>query len=93
MNYSRTSDIQVSLTPQFHKKFKKLDLQLKAEARIRIKEFAENPDNPTLHAHPLNGNLKGVYSFSVNYKIRVLYQYLSNTEVALLTIGSHDIYK
>jgi addiction module RelE/StbE family toxin len=83
----------VSLTPQFKRKFKKLDPQLQKEAILRIKQFEQDPQNPELHTHPLKGKLKGVYSFSVNYKIRILFQHLSKQEVALLSIGSHDIYK
>jgi toxin HigB-1 len=83
----------VSLAPQFSRKFKKLDPHLKEEVRDRISQFSENPEHPSLRAHPLKANLKGVFSFSINYKIRVLYQYLSEDEVVLLTVGSHDVYK
>ncbi len=82
----------VSLAPQFIRRFKKLDPQLKAEAREKIKQFELDPKNPTLHVHGLHGNLKGLYSFSINYKVRVLYQPLSSDEVVLLAIGSHDLY-
>lgn len=83
----------VSLAPQFMRRFKKLDPQLKTEAREKISLFATDPQNPLLHAHALTGRLKGLYSFSVNYKTRVIYQPLNDTEVVLLAIGSHDIYK
>ncbi len=82
----------VSLTPQFKRRFKKLDPKLKDEARERIKQFELDPHNPILHVHALNGKLKGLYGFSINYKVRVLYQPLSSAEVVLLAIGSHDLY-
>jgi addiction module RelE/StbE family toxin len=82
----------VTLTPQFSRRFRKLNPQLQKEASEKIRRFANDLDDPTLHNHSLKGKLQGVFSFHVNYKIRILYQPLSKDEVALLTIGDHDVY-
>jgi plasmid maintenance system killer protein len=50
-------------------------------------------NHSSLKVHKLNGPLKGSYSFSVNYKIRIIFQYVSKKEVVLLTVGDHKIYK
>jgi len=36
--------------------------------------------------------VKGRWSFSVNYKIRIVFVYAEKNEVALLIIGDHNIY-
>ena len=84
--------VDVALSKHFIRTFKKLERKLKEEALEKIKLFQSNPENPQLKAHKLSGVLKGRYSFSVNYKIRIIYMYLSETEIVLLAIGDHDIY-
>ena len=84
--------IDVALSSHFIRTFKKLEPRLKEEALEKIELFRINPENPQLKAHKLSGVLKGRYSFSVNYKIRIIYTYLSDTEIVLLAIGDHDVY-
>ena len=45
--------------------------------------------DPTLHTHPLSGNLKGKYACSLTYELRVVFRLYDNI-VHLLDIGSHD---
>ncbi len=85
--------MDVALTPHFRRMFKKLERALKEEALEKIELFKQDPENPQLKAHKLSGALKDRYSFSVNYKIRIIYLYPSDTEVALLAIGDHDVYQ
>lgn len=85
--------IQVSATPQFRKKFRKLDKSLQLEAMDKIEAFSD-PDNHTkLKVHKLNGLQKNQHSFSVNYKIRIVFTFTSKEEAVLTAIGSHKIYK
>ncbi|HMO77624.1 MAG TPA: type II toxin-antitoxin system mRNA interferase toxin, RelE/StbE family [Candidatus Paceibacterota bacterium] len=85
--------MDVAITPQFKRMFKKLEPDLKRETLEKIEHFKLNPKQDQLRAHKLKGRLKDRYSFSVNYQIRIIYCYLSSSEVALLAIGGHEIYK
>lgn len=50
-----------------------------------------DPFQPSLELHPLNGKLAGCYAASLNYRYRVtLTLMLSEREIILLDIGSHD---
>ncbi|XKT75457.1 MAG: type II toxin-antitoxin system YafQ family toxin [Patescibacteria group bacterium UBA2103] len=85
--------IEASVTPRFLKSFKKLHPDLKDEVRIAIKEFSD----PSLHekrkVHKLKGRMEGYYSFSVNYKYRVVFSWeKKNTSVILRMVGDHSIY-
>lgn len=82
----------VSITPQFRRSFKKLEKGLQTEALEKIELFKDMKNHKTLKVHILKGRLKGKYSFSVNYKVRIIFTYLSTSEVALMMIGTHDIY-
>lgn len=85
--------MKIAYTPQFVRMFQKLEQALKGEALEKIELFAEDTTHAQLKAHKLKGKLKNRYSFSVNYKIRIIYTPLSKTEVAFLAIGDHDVYR
>ena len=73
--------------------FKKLETELQLETLEKI-SFLENEQNvELLHIHKLKGRLKNRHSFSVNYKTRIVFNYLNKNEVVLLAIGNHDIYQ
>ena len=85
--------MEIAITPQFRRMFKKLEPSLQSEALEKIDCFEKDTNTDQLRIHKLQGRLKDRYSFSVNYKIRIIFCYLSKNEVVLLAIGSHDIYK
>lgn len=61
-----------------------------AEEKERI--FKINPFDPRLKTHKLHGKYKGAYSFSIDYKYRVLFDFIDGNSVDFHTIGDHDIY-
>lgn len=78
--------------PIFVRNLNKLENKLQDEVLEKI-EISKNPDNhKQLKVHKLRGHLKDCYSFSVNYRYRVLFSYLNKEEVNILAIGDHDIY-
>jgi mRNA-degrading endonuclease YafQ of YafQ-DinJ toxin-antitoxin module len=74
--------------------YKKLPDALKEEVKQKIQDFQNPKNHQTLKVHSLTGRLKNTYSFSVNYKIRIVFQFDKNgknTNIAyLLYVGSHD---
>ena len=78
--------------PIFVRNLNKLENKLQDEVLEKI-EISKNPDNhKQLKVHKLQGHLKDCYSFSVNYRYRVLFSYSNKEEVNILAIGDHDIY-
>ncbi len=84
---------EIYYTPGFINTYKKLPENLKEETREKIEMFKKNPRDPVLKAHKLKGKLKGYWSFWVNYKYRIVFEYDSKTTVALLEVGDHDVYR
>ena len=85
--------LKISYTPSFVKQFASLEYDLQEEV-LEKKEILKDPKNhKQLKVHKLKGYLKGRYSFSVNYKTRIIFSYLSKNEVIFLAIGDHGIYK
>lgn len=85
--------MRVSVTPQFRRQFKKLEKALQEEALEKIELFKNTKHHAQLKVHKLKGVLKGRYSFSVNYKYRIVFMYASKQEAILLAIGDHDVYE
>jgi len=75
------------------RQFEKLDLLLQDEVSEKIELLKHRSNHRALKAHKLHGQLKDCYSFSVNYRFRVVYEYLSQDEVVLLAIGDHEVYR
>lgn len=78
---------------RFLRQFKKLPVALQKEAKEKIQLLKENPKHPYLKIHKLKGRLKGFWSFSVNYKDRIIFQYEEPEKIALIAIGNHSIYE
>jgi len=82
--------ITVYYAPTFVRMYKKLEPSLKEEVRAKIFLFQKNKKDPSLKAHKLNGTLENTYAFSVNYRIRIVFEYATKTSVNLLYVGAHD---
>ena len=78
--------------PRFVRQFKRLPKELQEETFQKINLFRNAKNHVILKVHKLHGKFSNSYSFSVNYKTRVVFDYISKTEVALLSIGDHDVY-
>lgn len=72
--------------------FRKLESSLQTEALEKIALFTDPHNHQQLRVHKLKGRLRGRYSFSVNYKIRIVFTYESKKSVILVAIGDHDVY-
>lgn len=89
----RKRNIEIIYAPVFIRRFKKLEPSLQAEAFDKIELFKNAENHGQLGVHKLQGNLSDKYSFSVNYKVRIVFKYMKRGEAGLLDIGNHDVYK
>ena len=86
--------LKIITSPRFNKafyKFYKTSNQLGEEILEKIEEFRNIENHQKLKVHKLKSPEK-TYSFSVNYKIRIVFQYAKNDKkiVYFLYVGSHD---
>ncbi len=79
--------------PIFIRNLNKLEKNLQEEIFEKLEFFKDSQNHQQLKVHKLKGRLKDCYSFSVNYKYRILFSYGKGKSVDILAIGSHDIYK
>lgn len=85
--------IALIYAPRFIRQFKKLPAGLQNEVLKRIDLFKDQKNHNILEVHKLKGRLRKFYGFSIDYSNRVVFEYLSEHEAALLAVGDHTVYR
>ncbi len=85
--------IDISYSVQFRRTYKRWvknhpDKPLLFTEKILL--FSKDPFNKSLATHKLVGKLKGAWAFSLEYDLRVLFTFTTDTEVIIEDIGTHD---
>lgn len=74
--------------------YKELPSSLQEEVRDKILLFRNRENHQKLKVHKLHADMKKCFTFSVNYKIRIVFEYENKSAANLLYVGSHDeVYK
>ena len=83
---------RLSWAPSFKRAFKKHIIGTPEEHvfRQKLEAFLDNPFAPALRTHKLTGTLSGLWAFSAGYDCRVVFDFISSSEVLLIDIGPHD---
>ncbi|MCR4311367.1 MAG: type II toxin-antitoxin system mRNA interferase toxin, RelE/StbE family [Candidatus Taylorbacteria bacterium] len=84
--------MEIRLRPRFGREWKKLSAEIRRLAEIRIGLFRKNPSDSRLKMHKLHGELDGFSAFSINYKYRIIFEFLEEDVIEFYSIGDHDIY-
>lgn len=85
--------LRVGATAQFWRLFRKLPRTLREEAVERIESFRDLGNHQSLRVHKLHGKLEGRWSFSVNYRYRIVFVWEEpNAAAILVAIGDHSLY-
>lgn len=58
--------------------------------RDRVAIFQKNPFDPRLKTHRLSGQLRGFWSFSIDYDVRVVFSFVEPNRALFVDIGSHE---
>ena len=85
----------------FSRAFRKLGKrrpELKEKIRSTLTRLTADPFDPSLRTHKLHGELSGAWACSVEYDIRIVFDFVSQPEssepaILLVDIGTHeDVY-
>ena len=85
--------MKVAYTRAFFKRLCKYETDFQGVIFEKIEEFKNVENHRQLKVHKLHGKFSNCFSFSVDYKTRIVFEYILKNEVVLLSIGDHDIYK
>ena len=84
---------RISFKPSFIRQYNKLEEDLKIEVLDKIELLKNKANHRKIKVHRLHGRLSGNWSFSINYKIRVVFEFISKEEIVVLAIGDHAVYQ
>lgn len=84
--------MDVLYTPHFKRDAKRLPASLRPVVEKYLQLFMEDSRHPSLNVHKLRGSLKDIWAFSIDRRIRVLFEYVAKDCVVFHAIGDHSIY-
>ena len=85
--------MKIFYTKKFEREYKKLSKEIKLKVEARESIFRRNPYDPTLKTHKLSGELKDFWSFSVDFKYRIVFEFIEDGNIFFHSVGDHDIYR
>ena len=80
----------VEYSTRFIRTFRKVNPALQEEIIERTELLKDSSNHKRLRVHKLSGKLKKVWSFSVNYRVRITFARIKKNVIVLETIGTHD---
>jgi len=84
---------KIFYTPRFKRRWRKLLSGIKKKAIRQEKLLRQDVFHPSLLTHKLTGKLSGYWSFSIDYRTRVIFRFLKEGEVLFVDVGTHEIYR
>jgi addiction module RelE/StbE family toxin len=85
--------MQVLYAQKFVHEYKKLLPQMKVLIQEREAVFKANPFDFALRTHKLHGRLRDLWSFSVDFRYRIIFRFAENDTVIFLDVGDHEMYE
>jgi toxin HigB-1 len=79
----------IQATNEFRKRFSELPLLLQKKFIKQLDIFKQTPFHTSLHTEKLQPKQKQIWSFRIDQTYRVLFRYLDDGSVILLTVGHH----
>ncbi len=84
---------RIEYSTKYLRSFKKLPGRLKHKALEKERLFRSNPFDARLGSHKLSGKFQGYWSYSVDYKSRVIFRFINGNSVLFFDVGPHPIYR
>ena len=83
-------EYSIEFSPLFIKMYRNLGTALQDDVDEKVELLKHKKNHGRLRVHKLGGQLKGIYSFSVNYKVRVTFVLVKRRIILLERVGTHD---
>jgi addiction module RelE/StbE family toxin len=84
---------EVAFSSSFKRAFRR---RIKGNAALetrfweRVELFQDNPFDQRLRTHKLSGTLKDLWSFSIQYDLRIVFSFLEGDRALFVDIGTHE---
>ncbi len=83
----------INFTASFDRSIRKIARRQPELIQLVIEKillFNNDINHPSLELHKLSGNLKGHWSFSIDYDVRIIFRYTNDGNILFVDIGTHD---
>ncbi len=85
--------VKITFSSSFKRAFQKRikgrqDIENKFWEKVNI--FLKNPLDSQLRTHKLSGKLEGLWSFTVEYDVRVVFYFSGQGKVVFVDMGKHE---
>jgi len=84
---------RIFVTANFSRQHSALSKNVQNDVERTILLLSDSGHHREIDVHKLHGRLQGMYSCSVNFKYRIVFEYLEANRVVLNGVGDHDVYK
>jgi addiction module RelE/StbE family toxin len=84
--------VEIAFSSSFKRAFKRKiagDKDREDNFWKKTEAFKNNPFEPQLKSHKLSGKLKDLWSFSVEYDLRVIFYFADKEKVVFIDLGTH----
>ena len=85
--------MKIDYSSKFAKVYRKLPKRTKLSAEKKEVIFRQDPFDQRLKTHKLSGKLKLYYSFSIDLRYRIIFEFAEQGVVWLHSVGTHEIYR
>ena len=85
--------MKIIYSPQFRREYQQLSSDTQRKAEMREKIFRTNPFDKRLKTHKLGGKLADFWSFSIDYRYRIIFEFKDEKTIIFHIIGDHSIYR
>ena len=82
----------IEYSTKYVRSFHKLPHLTQEKARMNEEIFCSDPFDPRLQTHKLHGKFQQYLAYSVDRRYRVIFRFISGSEVLFFDIGLHKIY-
>ena len=84
--------MKILYTRKFQRVYKKLSREIKGNVQSKESIFRSDCFDSQLKTHKLQGILSNLWAFSVDYKTRIIFEFIDTDTVLFHTIGGHELY-
>ena len=86
--------MEIIYSSKFAREYKKLPREVKTLAEKQEQIFRKDPFDQQLKTHKLKGRFKGLLSFSIGYKYRIIFEFGPHKNTVYFhSVGDHDTYQ
>jgi addiction module RelE/StbE family toxin len=73
----------------YRKKIKKRP-DLKSSFWKKLELFVEDPFHSSLRTHKLSGRLNDLWAITIDYEVRLVFEFIDEEHIVLVDFGGHD---